>query len=109
MKVLSLRADFHGLPLAIVHGPGSTEYILAATLPISDSLKEKIKNWDEKFQSTLAAYPPDSKFSNIEEEESHYQEGLSIAKELSQYFVGQFKIQYYVNGRGKIYVEPLSE
>jgi len=106
MIILSLRADFHGSPLAFVHGPGATEYIQVEDFPIPTTLLERIQKWDEDFQSTLAPYPPDSKFSSAEEDESHYQEGLAIAKDLAYLFSEKYRIQYYVNGRGKIFVNP---
>jgi hypothetical protein len=132
MKYLQLLADYMYPPLAWFDNPPYTEVEIAnlkkltkkkdftdrhyfseyfedledfAEYNFPNNLIKRIESWDAEFQATLADYPPDSKFPTPEDEERHYKEGLQIAKELANFFKGQYKIQYYVNGRGEVWID----
>jgi hypothetical protein len=78
-------------------------------LGLSDELCSRIEIWNNEFQATLADYPPDSCFSTLEAERQHWQKGLQIAQDLAEIFKGKYRVEYYVNGRGKIWVPPIND
>ena len=81
-------------------------YLMKFSIP--KELIQRIDIWDSEYQSTLADYPPDSCFSTLEDEERHWQEGLKIAQELAQLLKGKYRVEYYVNGKGKIWIDVKS-
>lgn len=136
MKYLQLLADYMYPPLAWFDNPEYTDEELSnlkkigvspylkrpyfseycedlddfkKELNLSDELCLRIERWNNEFQSTLADYPPDSCFPTLEDAKRHWQEGLQIAQELAEHFKGKYRIEYYVNGRGKIWVPPTNE
>jgi hypothetical protein len=64
-------------------------------LPVSRSLSDKIRMWDDEYQSTFNdEYPPDSGFCSPQEKVRHVNEGCLLAQEMQAELGDSYKIEY---------------
>ncbi len=64
-------------------------------LPLSRSLGDKIKLWDDEYQSTFNdEYPPDSGFCSAQEKIRHVNEGRGLAQEMQAELGHSYNIEY---------------
>lgn len=64
-------------------------------LPISQNLNDKIRLWDDEYQSTFNdLYPPDSGFSSAQEKVRHVNEGRRLAQEMQAELGDGYKVEY---------------
>lgn len=103
MKITEPNRDYSKIVYLSEYVSDLDEFYLKFSIP--KELIQRIDIWDLEYQSTLADYPPDSCFPTIEDEERHWKEGLEIARELAQLLKGKYRVEYYVNGKGKIWID----
>jgi hypothetical protein len=66
-------------------------------LPITDSLKDDLKNWYNQYQATFFDdYPPDSRFSSPYLEAMHAKIGEDLAKKLRIELGDGYSVEYNI-------------
>lgn len=79
---LELSAEFRVDPV-FRSDPDEMGPVELSELRIPDSLAHRIRDWDDRFQSSFnPEYPPDSGFKSLDERESHNRDGKRLAEEL---------------------------
>lgn len=61
------------------------------SLAISDSLKEAIQAWNDRYQST---YPPDSGFESPDAEAAHFRYGAELAVRLQTELGEAYSVEF---------------
>lgn len=84
MKI-KLYCDFFCYSLWIISDDGGVENVSPESLKLSNKLKQKLKTWEEKYDSIFnEEYPPDSKFTTVEEKYQFIELGKEIYNELKK-------------------------
>ena len=90
-------ADYDSLPLT---DPNQAFYTNIDQLPLSESLKKRLEDWDDAYVATLNQEdPPHSDFPTPEERKKLIEEGYTLQRLLQEALKDNFIIEY----------KPLSE
>lgn len=96
MQTLKIAPEYFCSPLWIKR---SGEDVFIPILPheihLSQSLSDRIIEWDDKYQATFNdTYPPESGFKNADDEAAYRQEGMDIRKEITGQLSEEWMIEY---------------
>lgn len=92
LRTLRLMADYDSVPLT---DPNQAFYTNIDQLPLSESLKKRLEDWDDAYVATLnQEYPPDSDFSTPEERKKFIEEGYALQHLLQEALKDNFVIEY---------------
>jgi hypothetical protein len=107
-KMLKIMPEYQCFPLWL-KGDGIFENISPDDLPISNALKIRLTNWQNKFDSTLNHdYPPESGFKSLVEEDLFEEEGRKIWTQILEELHSEYDIQYFSVKDNKIYRDNIS-
>ena len=100
---IKVMAEYACYPLWHADGPDCGA-VYDIPLGITKELKDRIDNWQIKYDSTLNQdYPPESSFKSQKEEIEFEKEGLFIWKELKKQLGPKYKITYYSEEKQTIF------
>lgn len=104
MKEIKIMPEYGCSPLWLYEGYNAAKSIEIKEVNISEGLKSKIQNWADIYESTFNEdYPPDSMFSNSDDEKSFEVEGLEIWKQLQKEIGNEYVIRYFSILNNKVY------
>ena len=84
MRTIKLMADYHSHPLWEA-SPGVVGNVDPGELPLSDELRQSLREWADDYDSTLnLSDPASSGFANIEDEASFKKRGHELAYRLKK-------------------------
>ena len=93
MRTIKLMADYDCWPLWEAD-PGRVGNINPDDLPISQALKNGLKQWAAEFDATLdRSDPARSKFASVDAESAFTARGLALAKDLQVELGEAFQVQ----------------
>ena len=103
---LKLMAEYGGTVLWGV-GADNIGVIDPGALPITNELREAIRAWADAYDRTLDQdYPPDSGFTDLEEEEAFEEEGKRLWRELQSQLGRDWEIIYYSESDHSLRQDP---
>ena len=92
VRTLRLMADYDSLPLT---DPNQAFYTNIDQLPLSESLKKRLEDWDDAYVATLNQEdPPHSDFPTPEERKKFIEEGYTLQRLLQEALKDNFIIEY---------------
>jgi hypothetical protein len=101
MRKIKLMPDYNCWPLW--EAGDEVGNIDPATLPISEKLQQKLLAWSRAYTETLDQdYPPDSKFTSLDNEEAFEKEGLSLRNLLANELGQEYEILYFSQQKNRI-------
>ena len=75
--------------------PEDMGYVDLSDMGLPQSLEERIDKWDQEFQDTYCAeYPPDSKFSSMEQLNNHNMVGLELSALLQDFLGSNYFVEF---------------
>ncbi|WNZ24535.1 hypothetical protein HJG54_17870 [Leptolyngbya sp. NK1-12] len=105
-KKIKLYTEYGGWPL---WGVGEIDNIDPATLPITQSLINRLNQWQSTYNATLADYPPESGFPSKEAEEEWYREGIRLWLQLQQELGADYEVYYHFLYKGEGHLFTLGQ
>ena len=94
-KIIKIMPDYHCSPLWLI-GTKTVENIPPDELPLSDSLKTKVLNWQKVYDETLNNLDPSkSGFKNAFQEEVFEKDGRHIWEEMLKELKGSYGVKYF--------------
>ena len=92
VRTLRLMADYDSVPLT---DPNQAFYTNIDQLPLSESLKKRLEDWDDAYVATLNQEdPPHSDFPTLEERKKFIEEGHALHHLLQEALKDNFVIEY---------------